>query len=79
VAVFMDDAVAARSHLAGTGDHLTEISSRLGPDAADEIQGMRERLTQILTELDDDTFAAQRDLEVLANSLASLTTEFPAP
>jgi hypothetical protein len=36
---------------------------------------MRGRLTQILAELDRDAFAAQNDLEVLANDLAVLRQE----
>jgi hypothetical protein len=33
---------------------------------------MRDRLRLVLAELDSDAFAAQRDLEVLANNLLAL-------
>jgi len=79
VALFMDDPTAARTHLSGTDERLTAISARMGVSVADEIETMRGRLNQVLAEVDQDPFAARRDLEVLANTLATLARELPAP
>ncbi len=79
VALFMNDPEAAHTHLSETGDRLTAISSLIGVSAADEIATSRTRLDQILAEIDQDPFAARRDLEVLANTLATLAREVPAP
>jgi hypothetical protein len=40
---------------------------------------MRERLALALSEISDDTFAAQNDLEVLASDLASLEASLGEP
>ncbi len=79
VALFMDDPVSARTHLSGTDARLTSISGLIGVSVADEIETMRGRLSQVLAELDQDSFAARRDLEVLANTLATLARELPEP
>jgi DNA repair ATPase RecN len=72
VAMLMGDPEAARSELAGTAARLTELRGLLDPAGVAEVEAMQTRLEQVLGEVDDDAFAAQRDLEVLANNLATL-------
>jgi hypothetical protein len=45
---------------------LTDVQTR------DQVRQMRERLALAASEISDDTFAAQNDLEVLASDLAAL-------
>jgi hypothetical protein len=72
VAMLVGDPGTARSELADTGARLTGLGNLLEPASASEVGAMQTRLEQVLAELDDDAFAAQRDLEVLANALATL-------
>jgi hypothetical protein len=75
-AMALENPSAARLALGSTDDRLQALSTLLdAPDAQERVSAMRARLTQILAELDRDAFAAQNDLEVLANDLAVLRQE----
>lgn len=51
---------------------LTDVQAR------DQVRQMRERLALAASEIGDDTFAAQNDLEVLASDLAALERSLSA-
>jgi len=75
-AIALENPSGARLALGGTDNRLQALSTLLDtPDAQERVSAMRGRLTQILAELDRDAFAAQNDLEVLANDLAVLRQE----
>jgi len=75
-AIALENPSGARLALGGTDNRLQALSTLLdAPDAQERVSAMRGRLTQILAELDRDAFAAQNDLEVLANDLAVLRQE----
>ncbi len=71
-ALEQDDATTANAELANTSTTLTEMQSLLDGEQADSINSMLSRLEQALGELDTNLFAAQLDLEVLANDLLQL-------
>lgn len=62
----------ARSELALTDGRLASLATLFEGPAAAEVQALRDRLDLALSELDQDPFAAQSDLEVLASQLVSL-------
>ena len=70
LAIAQEDPIAAKAALAGTDDRLMEMDVEL--IGADTVEGLRNRLALVLEEVDDNTFAAQRDLQVLASNLLSL-------
>jgi hypothetical protein len=70
LAMAQDDPVAAKSALAGTDDRLLRLDTDLV--GADTVRGLRTRLALVISELDTDVFAAEQDLQVLANNLVSL-------
>jgi hypothetical protein len=72
LALAQDDPLAVRAALSGTDAKLQTLRSRLAGSAADSVLGMRNRLTLVLDEFEDDPFAAQNDLEVLASNLDTL-------
>jgi len=75
-AIALENPSGARLALGGTDNRLQALSTLLdAPDTQERVSAMRGRLTQILAELDRDAFAAQNDLEVLANDLAVLRQE----
>ncbi len=54
---------------------LARLQTEAGPPRADDLSAMRERLSLALDEIGVDAFAAQRDLEVLANDLSALAKD----
>lgn len=72
LALALEDRSRARVHLTNTPDTLTALGELLEPDRADLVESLQERLELVMEELEDDTFAAQSDLEVLANNLVEL-------
>lgn len=72
LALAQDDPVRVAAALRGTGEKLGSLRDLLGPT---ELDGLRERLVLVLSEVDDDPFAAERDLEILANTLLEIERE----
>lgn len=58
--------------LQDTDQKLDDMADKLGQQ---QVAGIRERLQLVLDGLDRDVFAAQRDLEVLSNTLVALERE----
>lgn len=61
--------------LAAADAHLAALEKLLAGSMKQDMQSLRERLALALGELTSDPFAAQRDLEVLANALSNLVTQ----
>jgi multidrug efflux pump subunit AcrA (membrane-fusion protein) len=55
--------------LENTAAALVDLGAKLGPGQASTMAALQDRLTLVQAELEADIFAAQRDLEILANSL----------
>jgi DnaJ-domain-containing protein 1 len=72
LAIAEDDPTAAKAELIDTDARLAELGMKVGDD---QVAALRERLELVREEVDADVFAAQRDLEVLANLLVSLERE----
>lgn len=72
LALAEDQPGEASAELEGTDDRLASLESGLEGSEADVVSGMRDRLNLVLNELETDEFAAQRDLEILANNLVDL-------
>lgn len=70
LAIAQEDPIAAKAALAGTDDRLMALDVEL--IGADTVEGLRNRLALVLDEVDDNAFAAQRDLQILASNLLSL-------
>lgn len=68
----IDDPVQAKVHLTTTPEILQDLEDLVGTDQAEQVASMQDRLDLALREIDDDLFAAQSDLEVLANNLVQL-------
>lgn len=64
----------AEQELSGTADTLTAMKPLLEAEQTASIDSMLQRLTLALGGLASDPFAAQSDLEVLANNLLQLET-----
>ncbi len=64
----------AQAHLIlnNTAETLNTIESLLESDQRDVVTPMRQRLELVLTEMENDSYAAQSDLDVLATSLLQL-------
>ncbi len=72
LALTQEDEIAARAALTGTGDRLSTLESTLEGANASAAAEMNDRLQLVLEEVETDSFAARRDLEILANNLLSL-------
>jgi hypothetical protein len=70
LAMAQEDPIAAKAALAGTDDRMKALDVELV--GTDTLEGLRTRLALVVDELDSDAFAAQRDLQILANNLISL-------
>jgi hypothetical protein len=70
LAMAQEDPIAAKAALAGTDDRMQALDLELV--GTDTLEGLRTRLALVMDELDSDAFAAQRDLQILANNLISL-------
>ena len=69
LALAQEDSIAARVALEETSAKLEELADASGSES---IVVLQERLELVVDEVQSDAFAAQRDLEVLANALLSL-------
>lgn len=72
LAMVQDDPAGAKAALLGTDVKLAQLQASLSGEQAAAAAAMRDRLTLVLSEIDSDTFAADRDLEILANNLLAL-------
>ena len=75
VSLAQADPESAAANLDSIRRNLLTLESRLTGDPAGAVGQMRDRLTLVSSEIATDTFAAQRDLEVLANGLSELAAE----
>ena len=72
LALAQEDPLRVAAALQGTGEKLA-TSRDLMEDS--DLEGIRERLVLVLSEVDGDPFAAERDLEILANILLEIERE----
>jgi cell division protein FtsB len=72
LALAQEDTAGVAAALQETGEKLNLLRDLVG---ADELTGLRERLVLVLSEVDGDPFAAERDLEILANTLLAIELE----
>ncbi|MBL7164659.1 MAG: hypothetical protein ISS57_18890 [Anaerolineales bacterium] len=72
LALAVNDPARARVSLEKTGDALATVSSMLPEDQRAMVTSMEQRLDLALTEMEDDPYAAQSDLDVLSKSLLEL-------
>jgi hypothetical protein len=80
LALAQRDQTRARMALSKTSQTLTGLGEMLDPEQEKIVTDMQERLKLALSELNEDAFAAQADLGVLANSLTELENAyFAAP
>ncbi|MGH2619446.1 MAG: hypothetical protein ACRDHG_02590 [Anaerolineales bacterium] len=70
--IAQEDPIAAKAALENTAAALVELGEKLGPGEASTVAGLQDRLALVQEELEADIFAAQRDLEILANSLLEI-------
>jgi hypothetical protein len=77
-ALAMEDSLGTRAHLANTLAKLENLEVLVTADQQSIVLGMRSRLEMANNELENDRFAAQSDLGVLATSLAQLGDSFAA-
>ena len=75
VALVQGDVSGARLPALTADSALARLQAEAGPSRADELKDMRDRLSLALDEIGVDGFAAQRDLEVLANDLSALAKD----
>jgi chromosome segregation ATPase len=73
--VAQEDPVHALAALDGTAEKLASLRSQLTGSDAEAVGGMADRLQLVVSEVNSDIFAAQRDLEILANTLVELDQE----
>jgi len=66
------DSAQALVILDQTGATLDRIGQFLAPEQLNTITSMKQRLELVLTEIEDDPYAAQSDLDVLATNLLQL-------
>jgi septal ring factor EnvC (AmiA/AmiB activator) len=70
--IAQEDPIAAKAALENTAAALVDLGKKLGPSEASTVAALQERLALALEEMEPDIFAAQRDLEILANSLLEI-------
>ncbi len=75
LALAQQDPLRVAAALQGTGEKLSALRDLISPAAASDLDGIRERLILALSEVDGDPFAAERDLEILANTLLEIERE----
>ena len=76
LALASKDHNAARTHLSHAPDALNHLGALLGAEQKDVLASMKERLGHALDELEDDQYAAQSDLDVLASKLVQLSRKY---
>ncbi len=67
-----EDDAQARIILDKTAETLDTIKDLLEPDQREVVTAMQQRLELVLAEMENDSYAAQSDLDVLATSLLQL-------
>lgn len=72
LALAQDEPAGVAAALQETGDKLRSLRELLGTSATAELDGLRERLVLVLSEVDGDPFAAERDLEIVANRILEI-------
>ncbi|MEA3351916.1 MAG: hypothetical protein U9Q82_14995 [Chloroflexota bacterium] len=72
LALAEEDTSKAQISLEKTGDALASINKLLPTDQSDIVAAMQQRLELSLSEIKDDPYAAQSDLDVLATNLLQL-------
>ena len=72
LALAQEDPLRVAAALQGTGEKLATLRDLMGDS---DLEGIRERLVLVLSEVDNDPFAAERDLEILANILLEIERE----
>jgi len=72
LALAQEDPVRVAAALEGTGEKLATLRDLMQDS---DLEGIRERLVLVLAEADADPFAAERDLEILANILLEIERE----
>lgn len=72
LALVGDDQARARVLLAKTGETLATIHNLMPENQRELVTAMEQRLDLVLTEIEDDPYAAQSDLDVLEKSLLEL-------
>jgi hypothetical protein len=72
LAVAQEEPAQAKAALATTDDRLAALEEQADTASRSQFQDLRERLGLALQSIGQDDFAAQRDLEVLANKLLTL-------
>jgi len=70
--IAQEDPIAAKAALENTAAALVDLGEKLGPSEASTVASLQDRLRLVQAELETDIFAAQRDLEILANSLLEI-------
>jgi len=66
------DTAQAAEALSGADDQLALLEAMLTGTPQEDVRAMRYRLAMAAEEMESDPFAAQRDLEVLANGLETM-------
>ncbi len=75
LAIAQENTAQAQLTLAGVSAKLDALDTQeIVP--LDQVQGLRERLTLVIEELNTDVFATQRDLEILSNTLVAMERDF---
>jgi hypothetical protein len=72
LALANSDPLAAQEALADTDSSLASLEESVAASQVETVQNMRDRLTLVLDELEDDAFAAESDLDVLRNNILAL-------
>ncbi|HET7009140.1 MAG TPA: hypothetical protein VFI11_00060 [Anaerolineales bacterium] len=75
ISLAQGDATGARMPLLLAESKLAGLGTRVSSAQAETITGVRERLALALQELQNNAFAAERDLEIMANDLNQLVRE----
>jgi hypothetical protein len=75
VAASGGNATEALEALASADDQLAILEEALAGTQQEDVRAMRYRLAMAAEEMENDPFAAQRDLEVLANGLETMEQE----
>lgn len=72
LALAQEEPLQARAALDSSDDRLASLQGELSGEPGEQIQDLRERLALALESIGEDDFAAQRDLEVLTNTLLAV-------
>lgn len=76
VALANEDTVTAKASLRGTDERLAELLESVEESDKKTVEAMRSRVLLVLSEIDEDIFAAMNDLEVLVTNLAALERSY---